>query len=44
MISIRALKNKMQKELARYDKLKKLLNDDADNKKKISDNMKEVFL
>eukprot|EP00347_Sterkiella_histriomuscorum_P024380 403331322 len=44
IISIKALKNKMQKEITRFEKFKKLQLDDADNKKKIADNMKEMFL
>lgn len=44
MVSIKQLKNKMQKEITKFEKFKKLNVDDAENKKKIVDNLKEMYL
>lgn len=44
MLSVRALKVKMQKEITRFEKFKRLSLEKAENKKKITDNLKEMFL
>lgn len=44
IISIKALKNKMHKEIARYEKMIKNTQEKTDNKKKITNNMKEMYL
>lgn len=44
VLSVRALKNKMQREITRFEKFKRLNVETADNRKKITDNLKEMFL
>ena len=44
VLSVRALKNKMQREITRFEKFKRVNLETAETRKKITDNLKEMFL